>query len=169
MLLNLFRNLRDRALSFQCPVKAARNARKPTNLAGPVRPPEQPQAPAPATAKPATPAPATAKPAGQVRGQHFSHWQDEVLELAKRGDTAAALALLEECMGAAEAEAGDKGGKLAFWYYERAAIIHRAAKDPAAEVAVLERFGAHSPGGLDDSAKLRNRMARARELLAASE
>ncbi|WKU08818.1 hypothetical protein [Micromonospora sp. HUAS LYJ1] len=66
----------------------------------------------------------------------------------QKTDLHAALLLTVRCIDAVENDARISGHGVAPWYYERAAIIFAGLGDPAAEVAVLERFARqrHAPG-----------------------
>ncbi|MFI6159068.1 exonuclease domain-containing protein [Micromonospora haikouensis] len=84
---------------------------------------------------------------GLVDGQQPHTLTDQITTMQKT-DVHAALLLTVRCIDAVENDARISGHGVAPWYYERAAIIFAGLGDPAAEVAVLERFARqrHAPG-----------------------
>lgn len=78
-----------------------------------------------------------------LRGRHYTEYVEQVKELKRAGKLVDALALLEELMGAAEAEAMKDRLALPPWYAEQAAVVHRKLGDRAGELAVLRRYTAH--------------------------
>lgn len=100
---------------------------------------------------------------GEYQGKHFSAWPDTVKDLKRQGKTAEAVELLTHLVEATEAESHANNWGVAPWYYEQLAILHRAAGDHAAEIAILERFEAqqHAPGS--KPAKLAQRLQQARQ------
>ncbi|MEU7619368.1 hypothetical protein AB0B27_25185 [Micromonospora rifamycinica] len=78
----------------------------------------------------------------------------------QKSDVHAALLLTVRCIDAVENDSRANGCGVAPWYYERAAIIFARLGDPAAEVAVLERFARqkHAPGATP--ARLLDRLRR---------
>ncbi|MFG1801329.1 exonuclease domain-containing protein [Micromonospora carbonacea] len=84
---------------------------------------------------------------GLVDGQQPHTLTDQITTMQKT-DAHAALLLTVRCIDAVENDARISGHGVAPWYYERAAIIFSQLGDPAAEVAVLERFARqrHAPG-----------------------
>jgi DNA polymerase III subunit epsilon len=73
---------------------------------------------------------------------------ERVKQLKRSGEYSEALRLLLEEIESQEHESAEKGCGVAPWYYEHAAIIYRKIGEPAAEIAILERFCAqrHAPG-----------------------
>ncbi len=100
---------------------------------------------------------------GDFNGKHFSAWPDTVKDLKRQGRNAEAIELLGHLVEATEADSRANNWGVAPWYYEQLAILHRAAGDQAAEIAILERFEAqqHAPGV--KPAKLALRLQQARE------
>lgn len=82
---------------------------------------------------------------GIVRGYNYTFWPDTIRLLKRNGRVDEALALLLECIEAAERDGPLAGGQIAPWYTEAAAIVYRQQKEYAAEIAVLERFEKASP------------------------
>jgi predicted RNA-binding Zn-ribbon protein involved in translation (DUF1610 family) len=107
--------------------------------------------------------------AGTYRGKHYTEWTDTVRSLKRDGKDEEAITLLTGLVGAVERESRSTGHSLAPWYTEHLAMLHRARKDYAAEIAVLDRFAkanaAH--GGLVP--KLAARHRKATDLLAAAQ
>ena len=99
-----------------------------------------------------------------VRGRHHSTWVATLDRLRARGMDDAGLALLLECMAAAEREAWATGGVPTAEYAHRAAVIHRRRRDYAAEVEVLERWIAACPEPRDPYSRLAVRLVKARRL-----
>ncbi len=82
-----------------------------------------------------------ASPPGFVDGRHYSVYVVEVRRLKRVGDLDDAKELLLRLVDATEAEASARGeGWVAPWYYEQLAIIYRKKKQPADELAILERY-----------------------------
>ncbi len=79
---------------------------------------------------------------GNYKGRHYTEWVEEVKELKRSGDTAAAEELLHHLVDAVEAESKAQQFRPAPWYYEQLAILARKRKDYDAEVAILERYDA---------------------------
>lgn len=103
--------------------------------------------------------------AGRVRGRHYTDYVDDVKLLRRNGQDAAAERLLLELVDATEEEARFRGTGVAPWYYEQLAIIYRKRKDPAAEVAILERYGRQPSAPGTGAARLAERLAKAKTLL----
>jgi DNA polymerase III epsilon subunit family exonuclease len=84
---------------------------------------------------------------GLVDG-HQPHTLVNQIMTMQKNDIHAALLLTVRCIDAVENDSRTGGSGVAPWYYERAAIISARLGDPAAEVAVLERFARqrHAPG-----------------------
>ncbi|WP_435153336.1 exonuclease domain-containing protein [Micromonospora aurantiaca (nom. illeg.)] len=84
---------------------------------------------------------------GLVDGRQPHTLTDQIMTM-QRNDIHAALLLTVRCIDAVENDSRINGYGVAPWYYERAAIIFARLGDPAAEVAVLERFARqrHAPG-----------------------
>jgi DNA polymerase-3 subunit epsilon len=98
---------------------------------------------------------------GLVDG-HQPHTLVDQIMTVQRTDVHAALLLTVRCIDAVENESRINGSGIAPWFYERAAVIFARLGNPAAEVAVLERFARqrHAPGAkpsqlLDRLRKLR--------------
>lgn len=89
---------------------------------------------------------------------------ERVKQLKRSGEYAAALRLLLEEIDSQERESRETGLGVAPWYYEHAAIIYRKIGEPAAEIAILERFCAqrHAPGVGPGELSLRLEKARSR-------
>jgi hypothetical protein len=102
---------------------------------------------------------------GFVDGRHYTEWVDSVRQLRRGGDDGAALKLLEKLMRATLQETAATGLPPAPWYFEQAAIIHRKAQDPAAEVAVLKRFLAGMPSGFEVPPQIPDRLRKAEALV----
>ena len=92
--------------------------------------------------------------AGSVRGRHYTEWVPTLDELRSSGDDDAALALLLECIDAAERAARLAGMEPAPGYTKRAAVIYRRRKDYAREIEVMERWESAAPpqyrGAMDE-------------------
>ncbi|KRC66012.1 hypothetical protein ASE12_15370 [Aeromicrobium sp. Root236] len=99
-----------------------------------------------------------------VRGRHHSEWVATLDRLRARGRDDTGLALLLECMAAAEREAWATQGVPPQEYAHRAAVIHRRRRDYAAEVEVLERWIAACPEPRDPYSRLAVRLVKARRL-----
>jgi len=104
---------------------------------------------------------------GCYNGRHFTTYVADVEALKREGKLIEAEQLLLELVAATEREDEiDKMGA-APWYYEQLAIIYRKRKEPAKEVAILERCLAH-----DHQHRLAlvlsDRLRKAHALLAAS-
>lgn len=80
-----------------------------------------------------------------LRGRHYTEYVEQVKEFKRAGNLVDALALLEQLMGAAEAEANNDRLVMPPWYAEQAAVAHRKLGDRAAEVAVLRRYVSPTP------------------------
>ena len=78
--------------------------------------------------------------AGFYSGRHYTEWVESVNDLKRNGDLNGAIALLGHLIEATEAEATAERNTPAPWYYMQSAIVFRKLKDPASEVAVLERY-----------------------------
>ncbi len=77
---------------------------------------------------------------GFVDGRHYSAYVVEVRHLKRVGDFDGAKELLLRLVDASEAEAEGGGWWVDPWYYEHLAIIYRKKKQPADELAILERY-----------------------------
>lgn len=104
-----------------------------------------------------------AEAAGLIRGRDYEALRPEIAQAKSDGDLDTALALLRECIDAAERRAGVYGVRPPPWPTEQAAIILRSLKDYLGEVAVLERFLNADPRGQGTKA-IRERLVRARSL-----
>jgi hypothetical protein len=82
-----------------------------------------------------------------VRGRDFVEWVEPIKQLRRDGHTDEVMALLMECVDAAERNAERNGWLPPTWYTEQAAIILRKQGDLAGEVVLLERFMAACPVG----------------------
>jgi hypothetical protein len=102
--------------------------------------------------------------AGSVRGRHYTEWVPTLDELRSSGDDDSALALLLECIDAAERAARVAGMEPAPGYTKRAAVIYRRRKDYAREIQVMERWEAAAPPRYKGAMK--ERLAAARKLQA---
>lgn len=111
---------------------------------------------------------AEAERAGDVRGVHYVERAPEIHALKRQGMYSEALALILECVDAAERVALLTGMDPAPAYSKYAAIEFRRLKDYAREVAVLERYLAACPPGRSDS-RIAVRLEKARALAATSE
>ncbi|GAA4674597.1 hypothetical protein GCM10023197_32740 [Gordonia humi] len=98
-----------------------------------------------------------------VHGRAVDDYRPDVAQARADGDPARALAILGECIDAAERAAAIVFAKPDQWPTEQAATIYRGLKDYDAEVAVLERYFAASPDHAGTKG-LRTRLTRAREL-----
>ena len=78
--------------------------------------------------------------AGFYNGRHFTEWAETAKDLKKNGDLNGAIVLLGHLIEATEAEATAQRDTPAPGYYMQSAIVFRKLKDPASEVAVLERY-----------------------------
>lgn len=83
--------------------------------------------------------------AGSVRGRHYTEWVPTLDQLRSAGDDDHALALLLECIEAAERAALVSGMEPAPGYTKRAAVIYRRRKDYAREIEIMERWEAAAP------------------------
>lgn len=100
--------------------------------------------------------------AGSVRGRHYTEWVPTLDELRSSGDDDSALALLLECIDAAERAARVAGMEPAPGYTKRAAVIYRRRKDYTSEIQVMERWEAAAPQRYKGAMK--ERLAGARKL-----
>jgi hypothetical protein len=82
---------------------------------------------------------------GTIQGHHYTFWPDTVRALKRDGRVDEALALVLECVEAAERDAPSWGGGIPPWYTEAAGIIYRKRKEFAAEIAILQRYERKSP------------------------
>ena len=80
-----------------------------------------------------------------VRGRPYFEWVETLDELRSSGDDDAGLALLLECIEAAERAARVSGMEPAPGYTKRAAVIYRRRKDYAREIEMMERWESVSP------------------------
>jgi hypothetical protein len=103
--------------------------------------------------------------AGRVRGRHYTDYVEDVKSLRRNSQDEFAEHLLLELVNATEDESHARGTGVAPWYYEQLAIIYRKRKDPAAEVAILERYARQPSAPGARAAKLAERLAKAREIL----
>ncbi|GAB2921057.1 hypothetical protein GCM10027280_05080 [Micromonospora polyrhachis] len=102
---------------------------------------------------------------GLVDG-HQPHTLVDQITTMQKTDVHAALLLTVRCIDAVENDSRTSGCGVAPWFYERAAIIFARLRDPAAEVAVLERFARqrHAPGAAPSG--LLNRLRKLRQTTA---
>lgn len=103
--------------------------------------------------------------AGRVRGGHYTDYVEDVKSLRRSNQDESAEHLLLEPVDATEDESRARGTSVAPRYYEQLAIIYRKRKDPAAEVAILERYAREPPAPGTGATKLAGRLAKARGLL----
>lgn len=101
--------------------------------------------------------------AGDVRGMHYVERAPEIHALKRQGMYSEALALILECVDAAERVALLTGMDPAPAYSTYAAIEYRRQKDYAREVAILERYVAACPPGRGDK-RVAERLEKARIL-----
>ena len=96
---------------------------------------------------------------GFVDGRHYSAYVVEVRRLKRVGDLDGAKELLLRLVDASEAEAEGGGWGVDPWYYEQLAIIYGQKKQPADELAILERYErqAGAPGMISE--RLAKRLA----------
>ncbi len=96
---------------------------------------------------------------GFVDGRHYATYVVEVRRLKRVGDLDGAKELLLRLVDATEAEASARGESWVARYYEQLAIIYRKKKQPADELAILERYErqAKAPGTVPE--RLANRLA----------
>ena len=83
-----------------------------------------------------------AREAGSFDGEHWSTRKAAVAALKKQGESGQAAALLGQCVAAAEAEAGIRGGVPEQWPTTQLGMILRGNKDTAGELALFERYAA---------------------------
>lgn len=108
---------------------------------------------------------------GFHNGRHFTTYVEDVKALKRDNRLDDAEKLLLKMVTAVEAENGIAKMGLPPWYYEQLAIVYRERKDPAKEVAILERYLAKA--GHDEAernttgSKLLDRLKKARALLKA--
>ncbi len=99
---------------------------------------------------------------GFVDGRHYSAYVVEVRRLKRVGDLDGAKELLLRLVDASEAEAEGGGWGVDPWYCEQLAIIYQKKKQPADELAILERYErqAKAPGMVSE--RLARRLAELR-------
>lgn len=92
--------------------------------------------------------PGRARGPGMLRGRHHSEWHQEVGRLRAAGADAEAENLLIDIVDSSEQESAAEGFGVAPAAYETLAVMYRARKDSAGEIAILERFARqrHAPG-----------------------
>lgn len=103
----------------------------------------------------------TSQAAGKVRGTWWGQQRGAVAELKRQGRFDGATALVEECTAAAERVALALGERPDPWPAEQLSIIYRKLKDPARELAALERY-AKACGSFGVPDKIGERLNRAR-------
>lgn len=101
---------------------------------------------------------------GLARGRHHHRWLATLDEMRRQGQDVEGLALLLECIEAAEQEARARSVPPSPTYTRRAAVILRRQRDLDAEVRLLERWVAAFPADVDHPRVLDVRLARARRL-----
>ena len=99
---------------------------------------------------------------GTVEGSHFTSYVEAVKALKREKRFDEAVALLNRLVEATEADARANKYAPAPWYYDQLAMLYRKRKDPAAELAVLERYAAFAPGVGVRGGRLRARLAELR-------
>lgn len=100
---------------------------------------------------------------GSVRGRHFTERAPEIRQLKREGRLEEALALCYECIDAVERAAMVDRFRMACWYTEQAAIVHRKLGQVVEEIIVLQRYGMHVFG---DPSMFEHRIATAFRLAA---
>lgn len=101
---------------------------------------------------------------GLARGRHHHGWLPMLDEMRRRGQDVEGLALLLECIEAAEQEARARSLGPTPTYTRRAAVILRRQCDLEAEVRLLERWAAAFPAEDGHPRALDVRLTRARRL-----
>ena len=99
--------------------------------------------------------------AGKVHGAWWGQQRGAVAELKRQGRLEEALALVDECSAAAERVAAVLGERPEPWPAEQQSVILRKLKDPARELAALERY-AHACGSFAVPDTIGERLNRAR-------
>lgn len=102
-------------------------------------------------------------PARPKRGRHYSSWTDEVKWLKRQKRDDEAIAVLWEIVEATEAECRTEGLGVAPWAYAQLAIMYRKQKNPAAELAILERYDRQQKAPGATPAKLKAQLTTARK------
>jgi hypothetical protein len=106
-------------------------------------------------------------------GWHYTDAVDDVKRLKREGKLEEAEALLLRCVDATEAEARREHYAPAPWYFAELASIYRKQRDPAREVAILERYvevaGVKEARRNTRGSKILDRLEKARALLAAGQ
>ena len=99
---------------------------------------------------------------GYVRGKHYTAYVTTFRKLKRRGDLAAAEALLLELVTATEAESRAERSGVAPTYYKELAILYRKQQQPLKELAILERYELQLKAPGAEPAKLAGRLAKLR-------
>lgn len=103
--------------------------------------------------------------AGQVDGQHYTAYIEDIGELRLQGKYGEAIALLLRLVDAVEAQNAIDDAGVPGWYYEQLSIIYRRQEDYAAEISILERFIKQKPALNIEQDKLSERLEKVRSLL----
>lgn len=98
---------------------------------------------------------------GKVRGAWWGQQRGAIAELKRQGRLDEALSLVDECAAAAERVAVALGERPDPWAAEQQSVILRKLKDPARELAALERY-AHACGSFAVPDTIGERLNRAR-------
>lgn len=100
--------------------------------------------------------------AGMVNGVHYLQLIEPIKQLKREERFEEALVLCYAAIEGAESDAARDGMDPAPWYTEQAAIIHRKLKQPAEEIAVLERWLRACPPGRRDGSGIKARLDKLR-------
>lgn len=104
-----------------------------------------------------------AEEAKLINGRPFDAYRPDIAQARATGNNEQALALLNDCVDAAERSAAILFSRPTSWPTEQTAVVYRSLKDYAAEVAILERFIAADPDRVGTKG-LQKRLLRARQL-----
>lgn len=104
---------------------------------------------------------------GCYNGRHFTTYVADVEALRRDGKLVEAELLLLALVAATERENEVEKMGAAPWYYEQLAVIYRGRKEPAKEVAILERCLAHDQQQRLGT-EMSDRLKKAKALLEAS-
>ncbi|TXR55764.1 hypothetical protein [Quadrisphaera setariae] len=97
-----------------------------------------------------------------VRGKPYYLWVETIEQLKREARHEEVLALLYECIAAAERDR--RGGAPAPAYTEHAAIVHRKMGDHDAEIAVIKRWLRLAPENEPKLARMSDRLTKASAL-----
>lgn len=104
---------------------------------------------------------------GYYDGRHYTTYIRDFAALKKSGNFTELENLLLELVNATEAESAIDGLGVAPAYYNELAILYRKQKDYSKEISILERFAKQRHAGGVMPAKLLERLAKAKNLMAA--